>query len=173
MSTAKWLQQAVVRAGTAIIVRKEFHSTPFYHYVSIDSTPDPDVFTHPLALVKLALFLGDALQERQSRRNERATAARRSDAAGNLVVAVLMERINAYLVVGVSARDTPRHRKYVSLLKSITAYVVISPVGLVWRSVLRDTSRARESSTTTLTSLCWRCRASILQSSWTRCTCSL
>jgi len=54
------LQQAVVRQGTSLYKKKEIHSSGMFRYVLINDSPDLEVFTQPLALTKLVLFLSES-----------------------------------------------------------------------------------------------------------------
>eukprot|EP00698_Gefionella_okellyi_P001285 TRINITY_DN11213_c0_g1_i3.p2 TRINITY_DN11213_c0_g1~~TRINITY_DN11213_c0_g1_i3.p2 ORF type:complete len:268 (-),score=77.47 TRINITY_DN11213_c0_g1_i3:11-814(-) len=83
------LQKSVVRAGTAIIVKKQIVRTDFGHYVLLDNAADADVFTHPLALLKLALFLVEALRQHRGRQQH------------DLMICVFNEKVRQYLIAGV------------------------------------------------------------------------
>lgn len=64
MELAMWLQQALVRVGNQILTKKQMVHTDYFYHVVLDYAPDHEVFTRPLALSKLALFLTDALAVR-------------------------------------------------------------------------------------------------------------
>jgi hypothetical protein len=61
------LQQAVVRAGVAVVQGKQLQPSPWFHYAVLETMHDLPTFTRPMALGRLALFILDALQERVRR----------------------------------------------------------------------------------------------------------
>lgn len=99
IALAKLLQQAIVRVGKQVILRKQITRTQWFHYVILDSAPDLEMFNHPLALNKLALFLVEALQET------------RPNAPPALAVLTLVESRQVYLVVGVMGRTSGTRKK--------------------------------------------------------------
>jgi hypothetical protein len=56
------LQRAVVRQATAIIEKMMVKTLRKFRLVILKDGPDLPLFTHPLSLSKLALFLVDALR---------------------------------------------------------------------------------------------------------------
>ena len=59
ISLAIILQEAVVRCGTSVLMKKEIQPSEWFYSLCIDSHPDLHVFTRPLALCKLAMFVLD------------------------------------------------------------------------------------------------------------------
>lgn len=54
------LQRAIVQQGTAMIEKKSVKTLRTFRLAIIKDGPDITLFTHPLTLSKLALFLVDA-----------------------------------------------------------------------------------------------------------------
>ncbi|KAJ2960378.1 hypothetical protein NQZ79_g4190 [Umbelopsis isabellina] len=87
------LQRAIVQQGTAMIEKKSVKTLRTFRLAIIKDGPDISLFTHPLTLSKLALFLVDAYREYGKR---------------NLpfVIGTLNESQGSYLVVGVTGAPT-------------------------------------------------------------------
>lgn len=54
------LQRAIVRQGTSLIDKQNIKTLKTFRWAIIRDGPDLSIFTHPLTLSKLALFLVDA-----------------------------------------------------------------------------------------------------------------
>ncbi|CAO3668426.1 unnamed protein product [Umbelopsis ramanniana] len=87
------LQRVIVQQGTAMIEKKSVKTLRTFRLAIIKDGPDISLFTHPLTLSKLALFLVDAYREYGKR---------------NLpfVIGTLNEEQGSYLVVGVTGAPT-------------------------------------------------------------------
>jgi cell division control protein 45 len=86
------LHRAILRTGTALIEKRQIRLLRAYRLAVVKEGPDVAIFTHPNAVSKLALWLGDAIleQEREQERKKHLP----------LVVASLNERRGVYIVVG-------------------------------------------------------------------------
>ncbi|KAI5837955.1 CDC45 family [Morchella snyderi] len=92
LPTAMDLHRAILRTGTALIEKRQIRLLRAYRLAVVKEGPDVAIFTHPNAVSKLALWLGDAIleQEREQERKKHLP----------LVVASLNERRGVYIVVG-------------------------------------------------------------------------
>ncbi|KAL7751816.1 DNA replication initiation factor cdc45 [Sorochytrium milnesiophthora] len=88
------LQRAIMRQGTAVIQKPAIKTLKNFRYALVKDGPDLSLFSQPLALTKLALFLFNAM---------------RSIGRTNLplVVATLNEAAGTYLVVGFTGAAQP------------------------------------------------------------------
>ena len=97
------LQRAVVRTGTALIDKREVRSLRSFRMAVVKEGPDLRLFTHPLALAKLANWIASAIDELERERGKTKHLP--------FVVAALDERRDRYVVLGTavspSSRDTP------------------------------------------------------------------
>lgn len=86
------LHRAILRTGTALIEKRQIRLLRAFRLAVVKEGPDVAIFTHPNAVAKLALWLGDAIleQEREQSRKKHLP----------LVVASLNERRGVYVVVG-------------------------------------------------------------------------
>lgn len=86
------LHRAILRTGTALIEKRQIRLLRAFRLAVVKEGPDVAIFTHPNAVSKLALWLGDAIleQERDQSRKKHLP----------LVVASLNERRGVYVVVG-------------------------------------------------------------------------
>lgn len=86
------LHRAILRTGTALIEKRQIRLLRAFRLAVVKEGPDVAIFTHPNAVSKLALWLGDAIleQEREQSRKKHLP----------LVVASLNERRGVYVVVG-------------------------------------------------------------------------
>jgi len=64
------LQRVIVQQGTAMIEKKSVKTLRTFRLAIIKDGPDISLFTHPLTLSKLALFLVDAYRVKQMSQNE-------------------------------------------------------------------------------------------------------
>ncbi|CCJ31197.1 unnamed protein product [Pneumocystis jirovecii] len=88
------LQKAIVRTGTSLIDKHAIRHLKAFRIAVLKEGPDLDIFTHPFALSKLALWISDAIneQEREQGRTRHLP----------FVIASLNERTDAYLLLGTS-----------------------------------------------------------------------
>ncbi|KAK5998341.1 Suppressor of nda4 protein [Cladobotryum mycophilum] len=68
LPTAQFLHRAIYRTGTSLINKKQIKHLRAFRMCVVKDGPDVTLFTHPAALTKLALWIGEALaeQERES-----------------------------------------------------------------------------------------------------------
>lgn len=64
------LQRVIVQQGTAMIEKKSVKTLRTFRLAIIKDGPDISLFTHPLTLSKLALFLVDAYRVKRMSHNE-------------------------------------------------------------------------------------------------------
>jgi cell division control protein 45 len=100
LQLAKAVHRAIIRTGSSIIDKNDIRMTKGYHVVTLRQGPDIELFTHPGALVRLALWLADALRDRIQGSAIGRRARRKSIP---LMLACLHERAHAYLIVGLNA----------------------------------------------------------------------
>lgn len=55
------LQKAIVRTGTSLIDKHAIRHLKAFRIAVLKEGPDLDIFTHPFALSKLALWISDAI----------------------------------------------------------------------------------------------------------------
>ena len=86
---AQMLQKIVVRTGTQIIEERLVKTLKTFRLVVLKDSPDLSVFSHPLTLLKLSLFMVEAMKQT-------------GKAYLPFVIAALSKSSETYLVVGVS-----------------------------------------------------------------------
>ncbi|KAE9979770.1 hypothetical protein EG328_000708 [Venturia inaequalis] len=91
VKTAQHLHRAILSTGTALIEKKQIRHLRAFHMAVVREGPDVQLFTHPGALIKLALWLAEAITEQEGSKGKR---------GGELVVAGLDEGRGIYVVVG-------------------------------------------------------------------------
>ncbi|KAF2674630.1 CDC45-like protein [Microthyrium microscopicum] len=89
--TAQHLHRAILRTGTSLIEKRQIRHLRAFRMAVVKEGPDVALFTHPGALVKLALWLAEAISEMDSLKGAR---------TGELVMAGLDEARGVYVVVG-------------------------------------------------------------------------
>ncbi|CCG82823.1 Cell division control protein 45 homolog [Taphrina deformans PYCC 5710] len=92
------LQQAIIRTGTALIDKREIRSLRSFRMSVVKEGPDVAIFTHPLALQKLATWLSEAINELEREKGKTKHLP--------FVIAALDERTDRYLVLGTSVTNT-------------------------------------------------------------------
>jgi cell division control protein 45 len=92
ISTAQHLHRAILRTGSALIEKRQIRHLRAFRMAVVREGPDVELFTHPGALVKLALWLAEAIEEKQGRR--------KGKKGEELLVAGLDEARGVYVVVG-------------------------------------------------------------------------
>lgn len=97
VTTAQHLHRAIRRTGTSLIGKKQIRHLRAFRMCVVKDGPDVALFSHPAALTKLALWVGEALAQQ-----EMDTRGRLSNGGKGtpLVVAGLNEARGVYVVVG-------------------------------------------------------------------------
>ena len=90
---AQHLHRAILQTGSALISKKQIRHLRAFRMAVVKEGPDVMLFTHPGALTKLALWVGEAIaeQEKESGKGGKGTP---------LVLAGLNETRGVYVVVG-------------------------------------------------------------------------
>ncbi|KAL9131475.1 MAG: hypothetical protein Q9217_000623 [Psora testacea] len=94
---AQHLHRAILRTGTSIIEKRQIRHLKAFRMAVVKEGPDVGLFTHPAALTKLALWVGEAIAEQERERNGRVGRGGRPTP---LVMAGLNEGRGVYVVVG-------------------------------------------------------------------------
>lgn len=94
---AQHLHRSILRTGTSIIEKKQIKHLSTFRFCLVKDGPDVELFTHPAALTKLALWLGEAFATQDLSRTGRLGMGGRGVP---LVVACLNERRDCYVIVG-------------------------------------------------------------------------
>jgi cell division control protein 45 len=89
--TAQHLYRAILRTGTSLIEKKQIRHLRAFRMGVVKEGPDVELFTHPGALIKLALWLAEAINELEGSKGRK---------GGELVLAGLDESRGIYVVVG-------------------------------------------------------------------------
>jgi cell division control protein 45 len=89
--TAQHLHRAILRTGTSLIEKKQIRHLRAFRMGVVKEGPDVELFTHPGALIKLALWLAEAINELEGSKGKK---------GGELVLAGLDESRGIYVVVG-------------------------------------------------------------------------
>ena len=97
--TAQHLHRAIFRTGKSLIIKKQIHHLRAFRIAVVKEGPDIQLFSHPGALVKLALWIQEAVEE---------INGSRGDTKGNeLVLAGLDDERGVYVVVGLGGGSKP------------------------------------------------------------------
>ncbi|CRK36450.1 hypothetical protein BN1708_007049 [Verticillium longisporum] len=104
LPTAQLLHRAIYRTGTSIINKKQIKHLRAFRMCVVKDGPDVPLFTHPAALTKLALWVGEALVEQEKDTTGRLSHGGRGTP---LVVASLNEKRGVYVVVGTGGGGGP------------------------------------------------------------------
>ena len=94
---AQHLHRAILRTGTSIIEKRQIRHLRAFRMAVVKEGPDVALFSHPGALTKLALWVGEAIAEQE--REQRGKAGK-SGRGTPLVMAGLNEARGVYIVVG-------------------------------------------------------------------------
>lgn len=94
---AQHLHKAILRTGTSLIDKRQIRHLRAFRMAVVKEGPDVALFTHPAALTKLALWVGEAIAEQE--REQRGKVGK-SGRATPLVMAGLNEARGVYVVVG-------------------------------------------------------------------------
>jgi cell division control protein 45 len=92
ISTAQYLHKAILRTGTALIEKKQIRHLRSFRMAVVKEGPDVQLFTHPGALTKLALWIAEAIVELNGTKGK--------NKGSELVMAGLDEVKGRYIVVG-------------------------------------------------------------------------
>ncbi|KAF1977630.1 CDC45-like protein [Bimuria novae-zelandiae CBS 107.79] len=90
--TAQHLHRAILRTGTALIEKRQIRHLKAFRMAVVKEGPDVQLFTHPGALTKLALWIAEAIVELNGTKGR--------NRGSELVMAGLDERQGRYVVVG-------------------------------------------------------------------------
>ena len=93
LPTAQYLHRAILRTGAALLAKRQIRHLRAFRMAVVKDGPDVLLFTHPGALTKLALWVGEAIaeQEKETGKGGKGTP---------LVLAGLSEARGVYVVVG-------------------------------------------------------------------------
>ncbi|KAL0257075.1 DNA replication initiation factor cdc45 [Diplodia seriata] len=98
IAIAQHLHRAILRTGTALIAKHQIRHLRAFRMAVVKEGPDAPLFTHAGALVKLALWVAEAVQEMDGKKGR---------GGGNeLVMAGLDEARGVYVVVGLGGGGT-------------------------------------------------------------------
>ncbi|KAH6607727.1 hypothetical protein Trco_004040 [Trichoderma cornu-damae] len=104
LPTAQFLHRAIYRTGTSLINKKQIKHLRAFRMCVVKDGPDVALFTHPAALTKLALWIGEALAEQEKESQGKLSHGGRGTP---LVVASLNEKRGVYVVVGTGGGGGP------------------------------------------------------------------
>ena len=97
LPTAQHLYRAILRTGTSLIEKRQIRHLRAFRMCLVKEGPDVPLFTHPAALTKLALWIGEAIAEQERESKGKIGNGGRGTP---LVVAGLNESRGVYVVVG-------------------------------------------------------------------------
>tara|TARA_R110002003_G_scaffold70_12_gene6413 strand:+ start:27253 stop:28890 length:1638 start_codon:yes stop_codon:yes gene_type:complete len=92
IATAQHLHRAILRTGTQLIEKKQIRHLRAFRMAVVKEGPDVQLFTHPGALTKLALWIAEAIVELNGTKGK--------NRGSELVMAGLDELRGLYVVVG-------------------------------------------------------------------------
>ncbi|KAG8407188.1 DNA replication initiation factor cdc45 [Metarhizium acridum] len=101
---AQFLHRAIYRTGTSLINKKQIKHLRAFRMCVVKDGPDVALFTHPAALTKLSLWIGEALAEQEREAHGKLSHGGRGTP---LVVASLIEKRSVYIVVGTGGGGGP------------------------------------------------------------------
>ncbi|KAF4977382.1 hypothetical protein FDECE_18365 [Fusarium decemcellulare] len=104
LPTAQFLHRAIYRTGTSLINKKQIKHLRAFRMCVVKDGPDVSLFTHPAALTKLSLWIGEALAEQEREAQGKLSHGGRGTP---LVVASLNEKRGVYVVVGTGGGGGP------------------------------------------------------------------
>ncbi|GJN67029.1 hypothetical protein PLIIFM63780_004499 [Purpureocillium lilacinum] len=104
LPTAQFLHRAIYRTGTSLINKKQIKHLRAFRMCVVKDGPDVGLFTHPAALTKLSLWIGEALAEQEREAHGKLSHGGRGTP---LVVASLNEKRGVYIVVGTGGGGGP------------------------------------------------------------------
>ena len=94
---AQHLHRAILRTGTSLLEKKQVRHLRAFRMAVVKEGPDVQLFTHPAALTKLALWIGEAIAEQE---REQKGKIGKGGKGTPLVLAGLNENRGVYVVVG-------------------------------------------------------------------------
>lgn len=94
---AQHMYRAILRTGTSILEKKQIRHLRAFRMAVVKEGPDVQLFTHPSALTKLALWVGEAIAEQE---REQKGKIGKGGKGTPLVLAGLNEGRGVYVVVG-------------------------------------------------------------------------
>ena len=94
---AQHLHRAILRTGTGLIEKRQIRHLRAFRMCVVKDGPDVTLFTHPAALTKLALWIGEAIAEQERESKGKIGHGGRGTP---LVVAGLNENRGVYVIVG-------------------------------------------------------------------------
>jgi cell division control protein 45 len=97
LPTAQHLHRAILRTGTSLIEKRQIRHLRAFRMCVVKDGPDVRLFTHPSALTKLALWIGEAIAEQERESKGKLGHGGRGTP---LVVAGLNDSRGVYVVVG-------------------------------------------------------------------------
>lgn len=97
LPTAQHLHRAILRTGTSLIEKRQIRHLKAFRMAIVKEGPDVQLFTHPAALTKLALWVGEAIAEQE--KDQRGKIGKHGKGTP-LVMAGLNEARGVYVVVG-------------------------------------------------------------------------
>ncbi|CAF9943757.1 MAG: hypothetical protein ALECFALPRED_001200 [Alectoria fallacina] len=97
LPTAQHLHKAILRTGTSLIEKRQIRHLRAFRMAVVKEGPDVQMFTHPAALTKLALWVGEAIAEQERDQRGKIGKAGRGTP---LVLASLNEARGVFVVVG-------------------------------------------------------------------------
>ncbi|RGP65009.1 cell division control 45 [Fusarium longipes] len=104
LPTAQLLHRAIYRTGTSLINKKQIKHLRAFRLCVVKEISDASLFTHPAALTKLSLWIGEALAEQEKEARGKLSQGGRGTP---LVVACLNEKRGVYVVVGTGGGGGP------------------------------------------------------------------
>ncbi|KAF2800662.1 CDC45-like protein [Melanomma pulvis-pyrius CBS 109.77] len=103
ISTAQHLHRAILRTGTTLIEKKQIRHLRAFRMAVVKEGPDVQLFTHPGALTKLALWVAEAIVELNGIKSK--------NRGSELVMAGLDETRGLYVVVGLGGGGATQSAK--------------------------------------------------------------
>lgn len=97
LPTAQLLHRAILRTGTSLIEKRQIRHLKAFRMAVVKEGPDVQLFTHPAALTKLALWVGEAIAEQE--KEQRGKVGKHGKGTP-LVMAGLNEGRGVYVIVG-------------------------------------------------------------------------
>ena len=97
LPVAQHLHRAILRTGTSLLEKKQIRHLRAFRMAVVKEGPDVQLFTHPSALTKLALWVGEAIAEQE---REQKGQVGKGGKGTPLVLAGLNEGRGVYVVVG-------------------------------------------------------------------------
>ncbi|KKA27463.1 hypothetical protein TD95_005403 [Thielaviopsis punctulata] len=104
LSTAQYLHRAIYRTGTSLINKRQIKHLKAFRLFVVKEGADVSLFTHPAALTKLALWIGEALTEQE---RDQLGKLSHNGRGTPLVAASLDEKRGVYTVVGTGGGGGP------------------------------------------------------------------